>query len=145
MRPGVLTVSLIAPGRGDGDTTPVPVMALASGTTLIQTRVMARRRARSRSKRGLARAVPALVGTSLVTIFGGYAVIGPNGLLAWSDYLSQHEVAERQLATLQTERAALANRVRLLDPKGANPDLADELVRRELGVIRPDEVVLPVK
>ncbi len=107
---------------------------------------MARRRPRSdpRSHGGVARAWPALIGLSLVAVFGGYAVVGPNGLLAWSDYRSQHEVTERQLAGLQAERAALANRVRLLDPNGANPDLADELVRRELGVIRDDEVVLPI-
>ena len=120
---------------------------LASATRLIQTGSMARKRPRPRHRSGnrVARAVPALVGVALVAVFGGYAVVGPNGLLAWSDYRSRHVVAERQLAGLQAERAALANRVRLLDPRGANPDLADELVRRELGVIRPDEVVLPVK
>lgn len=96
-------------------------------------------------KRSLIRLLPAIVGASLVAVFAGYAVVGPNGALAWSDYRSQHEVAERQLTLARQERDALANRVRLLDPTGANADLADELARRELGVIRPDEVVLPIE
>jgi len=32
-----------------------------------------------------------------------------------------------------------------LDPKKANPDLVDELVRRELGLAHPDEVIIPLK
>ena len=85
------------------------------------------------------------MGGVIVAAFGSYAIVGTNGLLAWSDYRSQHEVAAAKLAELTAERAALANRVRLLNPRGANADLADELARRELGVIRSDEVVLPIK
>jgi cell division protein FtsB len=33
----------------------------------------------------------------------------------------------------------------LLDPGKADPDLADEMVRSELGLVRPDEVVIPIK
>ena len=32
----------------------------------------------------------------------------------------------------------------LLDPKKADPDMADELVRRDLGLIRADEVIVPL-
>jgi cell division protein FtsB len=32
----------------------------------------------------------------------------------------------------------------LLDPKKADPDMADELVRRDLGLVRPDEVIIPL-
>lgn len=92
-----------------------------------------------------ARALPATIGGVIVAAFGSYAIVGTNGLLAWSDYRSQHEVAEAKLAKLELERAALANRVGLLNPRGANADLAEELARRDLGVIRPDEVVLPIK
>ena len=98
-----------------------------------------------RDRRPLSHHLPALIGGGLVAVFAGYAVVGPNGALAWSDYRAQHEVAERRLALARAERDALANRVRLLDPAGADADLADELARRELGVIRPDEVVLPIK
>ena len=105
-----------------------------------------RRRSHPGEQRGLfTRALPLTVGGVIVAAFGGYAIVGTNGLLAWSDYRSQHDVAEARLTELEAERAALANRVRLLNPGGANADLADELARRELGVIRPDEVVLPIK
>jgi cell division protein FtsB len=38
----------------------------------------------------------------------------------------------------------LKNRVDLLDPKHVDPDMADELTRKELGVVGPDEVILPL-
>jgi len=38
----------------------------------------------------------------------------------------------------------LAHRAALLDPRRVDPDLADELVRRDLGVARPDELVVPL-
>jgi cell division protein FtsB len=50
-----------------------------------------------------------------------------------------------ELAKLEQRRAELRHRSVLLDPKGADPDLSDELVRRDLGLVRPDEVVLPLE
>jgi cell division protein FtsB len=32
----------------------------------------------------------------------------------------------------------------LLDPRHVDPDLADELVRRNLDLVKPDEVVVPL-
>ena len=43
---------------------------------------------------------------------------------------------------LETEQARLAHRVALLDPRKADPDMADELVRKDLGLARPDEVII---
>jgi hypothetical protein len=40
--------------------------------------------------------------------------------------------------------AVLKHRSQLLDPRRADPDMADELVRRDLGLVRPDEVVVPL-
>ena len=48
-------------------------------------------------------------------------------------------------ARLQKQRDALRNRVELLDPKAVDPDLVSELVRRELNVAHPDEVIVPLK
>jgi cell division protein FtsB len=39
----------------------------------------------------------------------------------------------------------MANRVMLLDPQKANPDMVDELVRRDLGLAQPDEVIIPLR
>jgi len=84
---------------------------------------------------------PAL-GLLVIGNFVGYAVLGENGVLAWGGY--RHAKAEKavELARLQTEEQRLAHRAALLDPRRTDPDLADELVRRELGLVRPDEVIL---
>jgi len=78
----------------------------------------------------------------IIANFAGYAVVGDNGVLSWGDY--RREKAERAvvLAALEQEKARLAQRAQLLDPTNADPDLADELVRRDLGYVRPDEVII---
>jgi cell division protein FtsB len=77
--------------------------------------------------------------------FLGYAVVGSNGILSWGDYRRQKAERLVELSQLETEQARLAHRSQLLDPRGADPDLSDELVRSELGLVRPDEVVIPLK
>lgn len=76
--------------------------------------------------------------------FAGYAVAGSNGLLAWGGYhrdLTQRKV---ELSELESQKAQLRHRSALLDPRKADPDMADELVRRDLGLVRPDEVIVPL-
>lgn len=89
-------------------------------------------------------ALPAL-GMLIIANFLGYALAGDNGVLAWGDY--RRVTAERaaELAQLEAEKARLAHRARLLDPRRADPDLAEELVRRDLGLVRPDEVIIEVE
>jgi|SRR5204863_2676790 cell division protein FtsB len=83
-------------------------------------------------------------GMLVIAYFLGAAVVGENGVLAWGDY--RHARAERgaRLAQLEAEKARLAHRSALLDPAHADPDLADELVRSQLGYVRPDEVIIPM-
>jgi len=76
--------------------------------------------------------------------FAGYAVAGPNGLLAWGGYNRDLQARKVELAKLEAERDSLRHRSQLLDPKKADPDIADELVRRDLGLVRPDEVIVPL-
>ena len=76
--------------------------------------------------------------------FAGYAVAGPNGLLAWGGYNRDLQERKAELAELQAEKARLKHRSTLLDPDKADPDIADELVRRDLGLVRPDEVIVPL-
>ena len=76
--------------------------------------------------------------------FAGYAVAGPNGLLAWGGYNRDLQARKIELAKLEAERDALRHRSQLLDPRKADPDIADELVRRDLGLVRPDEVIVPL-
>jgi cell division protein FtsB len=76
--------------------------------------------------------------------FAGYAVAGPNGLLAWGGYNRDLQARKTELARLEAERASLRHHSQLLDPRKADPDMADELVRRDLGLVRPDEVIVPL-
>ena len=88
-------------------------------------------------------AMPALA-LIVVGNFAGYAVAGPNGLLAWGGYHRDLQERLAELAKLEAERARLKHRSALLNPQKADPDIADELVRRDLGLIRPDEVIIPL-
>jgi cell division protein FtsB len=85
------------------------------------------------------------VAVSLVCIMGGYALFGANGVLAWSDYSQRLDERQQKLVDLKKEEAALLNRVQLLNPNRANPDLVDELVRRDLGLAESDEVIIPLR
>jgi cell division protein FtsB len=80
----------------------------------------------------------------LLVLFMGYAVFGANGLLAWGGYTTQLHDARIALAQVKAEKARLQNRVKLLDRRHIDPDMADELVRRELNVNHPDEVIVPL-
>ncbi len=86
---------------------------------------------------------PGLALMALLAI-AAYAMLGPTGILAWTDYKTG--LAERQieLDKLQEERDALRNRARLLDGDQVDPDLAGEMMRKELGVAAPDEIIVPL-
>ena len=81
-------------------------------------------------------------GLLIIAYFLGAAVVGENGVLAWGDYRRAKAERGAELARLETERARLAHRSDLLDPRNADPDLADEMVRSQLGYVRPDEVII---
>jgi cell division protein FtsB len=89
-------------------------------------------------------AVPALA-LIIVGTFAGHAIAGPNGLLAWGGYHRALKERQIELAQLEQEKAQLRHRSQLLDPDKADPDMADELVRKDLGLVRPDEVIVPLE
>ena len=70
------------------------------------------------------------------------AIAGPWGLLSWAESAEMLEQREARISMLKAKRDALANRVELLDPSGADPDLVSELVREDLGVLHRDEIVI---
>ena len=96
-------------------------------------------------RRTMKRAALPAVGFTLMAFFGAYAVLGPNGILAYGDYKRQLVKREKHYAALDQQRTVLKNRVSLLDPDHANPDMVDEMVRKELNVAHPDEVIVPLK
>ncbi|MDB5736339.1 MAG: septum formation initiator family protein [Sphingomonas bacterium] len=89
-----------------------------------------------------AAAAPALA-LLVIGNFAGYAIAGPNGLLALGDYRQQLTKRQAELKVVEAQRAELAHKVALLDSRHVDPDMADELVRRQMGLTRPDEVIIP--
>ena len=88
-------------------------------------------------------AVPALA-LIVVGTFAAHAVAGPNGILAWGGYHRALEQRQAELAQIEKQEAELKHRSDLLNPNSADPDMADELVRKRLGLVRPDEVIIPL-
>jgi cell division protein FtsB len=83
-------------------------------------------------------------GLLIICYFVGAAVVGENGVMAWGDYRRAKTERSATLAQLQADRARLQHRSDLLDPSNVDPDLADELIRSQLGYLRPDEIVIPL-
>lgn len=75
-------------------------------------------------------------------LMGGLSLAGPSGLLAWSD--NNRLLAERQneIQQLVLDRDELRNRVALVDPNHVDADMAGELLRKNLNVVHPDEMVM---
>src|SRR5512142_2244501 len=88
-------------------------------------------------------AAPALA-LLIVGTFAGHAIAGPNGILAWGGYHRALLERRAELAQIEAQRAQLKHHSDLLDPRKADPDMADELVRKDLGLVRPDEVIVPL-
>ena len=84
---------------------------------------------------------------ALVALLGlaAYAILGPTGIIAAVDYNVAYKQRSQELAALEKERDALLNRKRLLNQDNVDPDLAGEMMRKELNVVAPDEVVVPME
>jgi cell division protein FtsB len=75
-------------------------------------------------------------------LLSAVALVGPSGVLAWSENARLLEQREKELTDLTAERDRLKNRVDLLDPRHADPDLVGELLRSDLNMAHPDELVI---
>ena len=91
------------------------------------------------------RAVLPALALLIIGTFAGHAVAGPNGLLALGGYAHDLTARKAELAGLEAQRNELRHRSALLDPRKADPDMADEMVRARLGLVRPDEVIVPLE
>ncbi len=90
------------------------------------------------------RAVWPAAGLLIICYFVGAAVVGENGVMAWGDYRRAKAERGATLARLEADRARLQHRSELLDPSHADPDLAEEMIRSQLGYVRPDEIIIPL-
>lgn len=79
---------------------------------------------------------------AILLLLMALAIAGPSGLLAWGENARLLEQRQARIAELVEERDALKNRVDLLDPAQADPDLVGEQLRQNFNVVHPDELVL---
>lgn len=78
-------------------------------------------------------------------LIAGFAIAGPTGLLAWNESEELLQQRQAQIAELREERDMLKNKVDRLHPDGADPDLVGELLRKNMNVVHPDEVVITLE
>lgn len=87
-----------------------------------------------------------LVPMALLLVGGQFtfvAVQGNHGLFQRIQIEAERDVLAAELAELQAEVARMEILTRRLSDDFLDPDLLDEMARRILGRMRPDEVVLP--
>lgn len=92
----------------------------------------------------LRRAIMPVICILLIAYFVSHAITGPTGVIALKGYKTDRAALEQQVAASTEAKAALDRQVKLLDPRKVDPDLADELVRKNLNVVKPDEVIVPL-
>jgi cell division protein FtsB len=83
-----------------------------------------------------------IIGVCLIVYFLYHAVQGERGLIAFWQLSKQVTQAENTHSVLNQKRAALKNRVSLLNPNSLNSDMIDERARFILGYTKSDEIVI---
>jgi cell division protein FtsB len=78
-------------------------------------------------------------------VIGTIGIAGPSGLLAWGENARVLDQRQKEIAALTAERDRMKNRVDLLDPRHADPDLVGELLHSNLNVTHPDDVVIQLE
>lgn len=86
-------------------------------------------------------AVPVL-SLCLILYFGYHSVEGRYGLISLHRLNLRIAHLETQSEILAARRAALEKKVAMLRPESLEPDLLDEEVRKSLGFVHRDEIVI---
>ena len=99
-----------------------------------------------RIKRSVARfftlmVLPAIA-IAVVGYFGGHAVWGERGILAFEDAQAHLGIQQEELAQLNRARARLEHRISLMNRANPDPDLVEELARTQLMDGAPNQVAV---
>ena len=86
--------------------------------------------------------IPA-ISAAAIAYFGYYTLWGTRGLLALADVKARLSVEETRLASLADERARLEKRIQLLRSGAEDPDLIEEIERRQMLGSSPGQVLVP--
>jgi cell division protein FtsB len=78
----------------------------------------------------------------LAIYFGYHALSGSRGLLAWQELGRELHATQQELDSLRAERLDLERKVSRLRPGSLDPDLIDELARRNLSLVGPLDVII---
>lgn len=78
---------------------------------------------------------------ALIGFFAWHAFAGESGLMAWGDYKAERARLAAQAEATARQRGDLEQKVALLGDR-AEPDYAEELVRKRLGLVREDEIIV---
>ena len=82
--------------------------------------------------------------SGIVSFFGFHIVSGDRGLLARPDLELKIVHAEEQLALLKKHQRFLQHRIALLHSGQVDADILAEKARSELGLYRPNEVIVSI-
>ena len=82
---------------------------------------------------------------AILLMLSGLALAGPYGLLSWGENVALLEKRQHKIAELRAQRDELQNLVERLNPDHVDPDLATELMRKNLNVAHPDEYVIEIE
>lgn len=85
------------------------------------------------------------VALGILLALGAYIVMGPSGVLAWGENHRLLMERQREKQALTQEQSVLRNRVDLLNPRNADPDMAGEMMRRQLKFVYPNERVITIQ
>lgn len=79
---------------------------------------------------------------AMLCYFGWHAYSGPRGYGHRDQLVAQLDIATKQAAEIDSQRAIIETRVALMRPESIDPDLLDELARRELFLGKPNEILI---
>jgi cell division protein FtsB len=83
-----------------------------------------------------------LLAYGIAVYFGYHALSGSRGLLAWQELTRELDATQQELAQLRAERRELEHKVGRLRSDSLDPDLVDELARRNLSLVDPLDVII---
>jgi cell division protein FtsB len=84
----------------------------------------------------------AFLAYGIAVYFGYHALSGSRGLLAWQELTRELDATQQELAELRAERRELTHKVSRLRSESLDPDLIDELARRNLSLADPLDVII---
>jgi cell division protein FtsB len=80
----------------------------------------------------------------MLSYFAYHTIEGKRGVRAYFAYGQQLKSLEPQAVETSARRAQLENQMKLLDGKSLDPDMLDEMARRNLGFMAPGEAMVEV-